>query len=126
MDIQPSIERQKIVCRREEQATDGFVERREFTASERMTRGLKVGGILWGAALLTIPVPGLHFILPPIFLLAGIVFGWAAWHDKAQILGGEFKCPSCQTVNKVDPRSEAFPFTTRCSYCQLTLELVRG
>ena len=125
MDIQPSIERRLVKCVRDDQATEGFIERREFTSSERMARGAKVGGALWGAAFLTIPFPGLHFILPPILMLAGLVFGWAAWHDKAQILNGEFKCPSCGTLNKIDPRSESFPFTTRCSYCQLSLELHR-
>ena len=115
--------RKTITAQVDNQSTTGFVERREYTFAERMTRGLKIAGVLWLVAVVTLFVPILHFILVPSFLILGIVFGWAAWHDKAEVIRGEFICPNCKRTIPIPRESENFPCATRCTECQFTVNL---
>ncbi len=126
MDAQSTIEKRKILCRRDDAVSEGVIERRDLPANERVARGAKVGGALWAVGFLTVFIPVLHFVLPPLFLILGLVFGWAAWHDRAEVLGGEFACPSCKTINRMAKQGESFPKSIRCEHCHLTLELSLG
>lgn len=125
MDVsaESQFQRRTLFCRTDQQSTQGFVERRDFSTQERLRRMFKVGGLLFGAAFVAVFVPILHFVLVPVLLLCALVFGIATWMDKAEILRGEFNCPQCQKLNTLPRESESFPRTYRCQHCYFTLQL---
>lgn len=102
--------------------TEGFVFRRDFTQHERMIRASKMTGILWIVGLLTIVVPILHFILPPLFFIAGVVLGWTTWMESGEILEGEFTCPNCKHRMTFQREAEEWPKVQRCGGCSFTLK----
>lgn len=117
--------RREIYCTSENVRTVGFIERRDLSISERATRGLKTGGLLWLAAVFSVFVPILHFVLVPGFLLAGLIFGYASWHTRAELSHGEFVCPNCKRTNTLPRMGESFPYVTRCEGCSFTLTLTK-
>lgn len=118
-------ERIELVCTYGEQSKPGVYSRREFSTAERAQRAMKIGGLLWVVAFFTIFIPILHFILPPIFIVLGLVFGFATWIDKAEIESGQFTCAQCEQVVALERESENFPRELRCPKCQMTISLAR-
>ena len=113
--------RRPITCKFEDKLTTGFVERRDVELSERVWRSLKIFGICFGLALLSVPIPVLHFVLVPGFLLGSILLGREGWKTKAEILQGEFTCPNCNHQHEIQRRAEHFPYSTRCERCFFSL-----
>jgi len=118
-----SIQRKTLFCRTDQQSTQGYVERRDYTLKERLTRTLRISGVLFAGAVGSVFVPILHFVLVPVLLLCSAVFGVATWIDRGEILRGEFPCPQCQKLNTLARASESFPSTTRCQHCYFTVKL---
>lgn len=117
------VQRQTLFCRADQQSTQGFFERREYTLKERMQRMVKVSSLLFLAACGAVFVPILHFVLVPALLVCALVFGVAAWLDKAEILSGEFTCPQCTKLNTLARGSESFPLSIRCQHCYFSVRL---
>lgn len=122
-DNSPTYVRKTIFCRMDQVSTQGFVERRDYSVSERLNRTLKISGLLFLAAIVAVFVPILHFVLVPGLLLAAVVMGVMTWLDRAEVLRGEFPCPQCQKTNTISRQSESFPAQIRCSHCFFTLKL---
>lgn len=114
-----------IYCKVDDQQTEGFVLRHDLDSAERTKRALKILGALWGSALLTIFIPIVHFIVPPLLILAGCFFSVTTFMEKSEIIQGEFTCPNCKKVNRLDQQSEEYPKTVRCEGCSFTLNLER-
>jgi len=88
-----------------------------FSNSERTVRALKVLGICWGIGLFSILIPVLHFVLPPIFLLAGPIVGLMRYSIKSKILEGQGICPICAADFKITPTKATFPLDDICEAC---------
>ncbi len=101
--------------------TEGFVIRRDLSKNERLSRSAKIFGIFFAVALFTIFVPILHFILPPLFLIVGIVFFWTTWLETGEVLEGEFTCPNCKHKMILPREAEEWPKVQRCGACSFML-----
>lgn len=112
-----------LICEADGKNTKGRAQCRDFSTAERAQRALKLGGILWLLAVIAVFVPILHFVLVPLLLIAGLVFGFSAWMDRGEILHGEFPCPVCGKTNVLAKQSASFPKTILCSHCYFTLQL---
>jgi hypothetical protein len=113
----------KLICEADGQITEGFAIRRPFTTQERMMRAGKIFGILFVIGLGTIVVPILHFILPPLFLLAACIFGTTTWMEDAEVLSGEIACPNCKHVMVFPREAEEWPKIQRCGGCSYLLTI---
>lgn len=68
----------------------------EFLSSpRRMKRALQFLGGFWAAALLSIPLPGLHFVLVPGFFLAGLGYFFVKLRETRRLSLQGTNCPSC-------------------------------
>ena len=101
--------------------TEGFAERRDLEHSERVSRAARIFGILFGVGLVSVLVPVLHLILPPLFLIAGMIFATTTYMETAEILSGEVTCPNCHRVMALRPEAEEWPKSLRCEGCSYTL-----
>jgi len=103
---------------------DVFIE--SLTPRQRWLRAVKMGGICWGLALLSVLVPVLHFVLVPGFLLAGPIAAWLAWRRTESLLGGEVDCPKCGQTYDVGTGGVQWPLQAQCDGCRTTVRLHRG
>lgn len=62
---------------------------------DRMLRALKSLGIGWGLALACLPIPGLHFVLVPGFLLFGIGAFVKKLSETQKLSLKGSACPQC-------------------------------
>lgn len=79
----------------------------------------------WGLALVTVPIPIVHFIAPPFLLLLGPVVGYAIhklYKDAVDIIDGGASCPDCQVSVSLAGRDAHWPLDIVCSACQGRLE----
>lgn len=113
----------ELTCTEDGKTTFGQVERRDLPANERAMRSLKVLGILWVVAFITIFVPVLHFVLVPLFLLLGIVFATTTWMEKSWIVKGSIPCPNCNKSIEFKEESESWPSKQRCPSCSFMLTI---
>lgn len=110
-----------------EPATQANATIADWTMLERLRRAAVGLAISWSLAGVSIIIPGLHFILPPILLLAGpIVFVWR-FVVRSSFTEVNGVCPRCK-VERQMPMGGGVKDETNvlCDGCgnQLTLRLI--
>jgi hypothetical protein len=101
----------------------GTVEWKVWDKKERTKRALKALGMTWGLAIVSVLIPILHFILVPLFILAGpIVFSWIAGQEQV-ILGGKGTCPECGKEFEIVRTAVKWPISDICNHCQAELKI---
>lgn len=103
----------------------GEVEFQEWDEKTRMKRGLRFLGMAWGAAVVAVLIPGLHFILVPSFLIAGPIGAYIVHSQTSAIVGGHGKCPECQADLPIVKSPDRWPLKDLCSKCQTDLSIER-
>lgn len=73
--------------------------------------------LCWLIALLSVAIPGLHFILVPGFFIAGIIVFGITLREKFRIAGGEASCPACKTSYEIAEQAFRFPLEIICPEC---------
>lgn len=109
-----------------ERQTDGQVFLLEYDKDERILRTLKSLGIGWGAAILSILIPLLHFVLVPLLLVGGVAWAIYTFQQKVVRLGGITTCPKCGTDFSIIAGSATWPIQDICSGCQESVEIRRN
>jgi len=89
----------------------------------RLVRGLKYLGALWLAALGSVPLPGLHFLLVPGFFVAGVVFFVLRVKGRVRLAEGAFPCPKCAKPVPIEPDTAGWPARCACPDCCARLTL---
>lgn len=89
----------------------------EYDIRKRLSRTLKVLGIAWLLAFLSVFIPGLHFVLVPGFFLGGIFAAIIKYFRKREILSGAAQCPKCTNENILQKSQLNWPIAIKCSSC---------
>ncbi len=90
----------------------------ELSPAQRFTKAAIVGTSMLIITGLSVLIPLLHFILPPIFLALGIWLTVRAARIKRMIGESEGVCPACQAKFRIFPRALALPFRDVCEGCR--------
>jgi hypothetical protein len=102
----------------------GSVEVRTVPREVALKKAVVAWLACWGIAVLTIPIPIVHFIAPPLLLVLGPIIGFAIYklYDGASdIVRGEAPCPDCKGVILINPCAESWPMDLACPCCQARL-----
>lgn len=95
---------------------------------QRLRRGAVGLAICWSLAGVSIVIPGLHFVLPPILLLVGPIVFVLRVLGRSSFAQVEGVCPRCK-VQRTMPTSGRVVDETNlfCDGCgnQLTMQLQR-
>ena len=78
------------------EATTAVATIAEWTLLERLRRAVMPAALCWCVAGLLLPIPIVHFVAPPLLLLAGpVVFLWRFFTRSSftEVVG---VCPRCQ------------------------------
>jgi hypothetical protein len=95
-----------------------------FDRPARLRRAASIFGLFLLGALLTLPVPGVHLVAPPVFLIAGFVLARRRLRQELQIQGIAGPCPACGAPQQLPPPSPpTFPATLPCPGCGEFLKL---
>ena len=96
-------------------------ELRPLSQRERLIAGLKVMGMCWGIAILTVFVPVLHFVLVPGFLIGGIVGFFIRFRLTELMESTQAKCPECGQTFEIKNFSFNWPLRKNCPKCEMVL-----
>ncbi len=113
----------QIAGERGEPPTSGQVQVLFWSKKERTLRALKFGGMCWGAAVISVIFPLVHFVLVPGFLLAGPIVVYLVMRQESVIVGGEGTCPRCKAALPIARTSYRFPFSDLCTQCQSSVKV---
>lgn len=98
------------------------VEVRVLGAGARAKRAVGRLLLCWGAALPTVLIPLLHFVLPPTLLIAGVVLGVRAFGQRVEGGAGQLPCPKCAAA--VSTQGEfGWPLGLYCASCAASIEV---
>ncbi len=107
----------------ESKPTVGEVEIITWSREVRSRRSLKMLGTCWGIGLFCVIIPGLHFILVPGMLIAGVIGFLYRSKQLTYVLGGVGECPECHKAFKVAKAADKFPMAETCEHCNSSLSL---
>ena len=89
-----------------------------FDRSQRIRRAAAVGVPLFAGALLSVPIPGWHFVGVPGFLIACVVFARRRLAQQRAFSSAAGPCPACRTDQSIEIAPDAaLPLTVRCPGC---------
>ena len=107
-------------------AREAQLEIRQWSPRQRLIRALKGLGMCWGAALLAVLLPVLHWVLVPSLLIGGPLFAFMRYHERMTIVAARGPCPACGVelscaLGQASRRS----MMVRCDHCGrgITLEV---
>ena len=91
---------------------------------DRVRRALLGLGACWGAAVLAVFLPLLHFVLVPALVVAGPLVALSQLRQHVTIVDVEGPCPACGAAirEKLDRDARA-PIELRCEQCRRALTL---
>jgi len=118
-------QRLEISCSLDAVTTRGFVMRRDLEQSERLSRAGKIFGMFFLAALVTVFIPLLHFVLPPLAILLGGALATSEYLNAGEVMAGEIECPNCKKKIVFRRQAEEWPRSQRCESCYFTLSFER-
>jgi hypothetical protein len=94
----------------------------EFTPALQRRRALRTALPLLLGALVSLPIPGWHFVGVPGFLIAAVMLGRKRLRQRLEVVGVSGACPACGDEVTL-PEFEDLPATTPCPACAEYLQL---
>lgn len=121
----PQIDRQPIVVKGNDGGTQpGMLHVTTYNPRERIVRAAKAWAVCWVLALLALPIIGLHWILVPALVIAGVLLGYQRYRTTTINNKAEGRCPVCQAEIEIKLESgEHPPLWKYCPACKAPLSI---
>ena len=106
---------------RDGKKTHGHIDVIHWSKEEKFKRALKFGLGCWGISICCIVLPIVHFLLVPLFFLAGPFVARFIYKQENYIQGGEGPCPYCNSPVKIGKGPATWPpsaLEELCTQCQ--------
>ena len=103
----------------------GVLHLKTFDPPERRIRAVKMWGLMWLFALLSVPIIVAHFVLVPGFLIAGPVMAYRRYRlvEVPDHVTG--MCPTNkEEMNLPLEASTRLPVWTHCQQCKTSIQLL--
>jgi len=105
--------------------TAAAVSVRTYDRRARSMRALRVLGVCWGLAAVSVLIPIAHFLLVPAFFLAGPALGYTKLREHATVLSARGICPACGEAQALDVNTAwKESIGVACGSCRRGLRLV--
>ena len=95
---------------------------RRLDTLTRVRRAGRTAAILAGLALASLPLPPIHWLLVPGFLLAAIVT-FAVRMQTEVLADGAIACVKCMKPFEVEPQPPTWPLELTCVHCRASLRV---
>lgn len=93
---------------------------RGLSPMARLRRAAKSAGILLGLALAVSPIPPIHWVLVPAFLIAAVVT-FLVRMTTGDLATAEITCPKCQQSFAMEEQPPKWPLELTCHHCRAGL-----
>ncbi len=107
----------------ESQRSSGTIRIVTWSKRERIKRAFRAILICWGLALVSVLLPGLHFLLVPFFVIVSPFAASYVYLGKELVLEGEGSCPKCQQPIKIGKSKVQWPIFDLCKSCQSSIRI---
>ncbi|MSQ83779.1 MAG: hypothetical protein EXR77_12985 [Myxococcales bacterium] len=97
--------------------TAGAVYYRDWSLPERRRRSLRWLALLWLLAVAFLAVPIVHFVLPPLLVVAGPLVAITIAGLRRSVFGGVGVCPKCAQAVWIGAVPLLFPLAETCGRC---------
>jgi len=95
-----------------------------FDTTARWRRALGIAALLVGGAIVSVPVPGWHFLGVPGFLVGAVVMARKRLAQHYRLHCAEGPCPACSQRTQLQlPAAAKLPVTLACPSCGEFLKL---
>jgi hypothetical protein len=112
-----------VIVSREETKTEAVVYRLELATWQRIGRAAIALVLSWLLAAAFVLVPILHFIVPPILVIAGPIVAWMRYRGTSVVLGGLATCPRCRSPMRIKKATAIWPIAAACDDCRAILHV---
>lgn len=113
-----------LIQARNESATAGLLLGKHFTPSQRYKRAALFWGLMWLLATASAFIPLAHFLLVPVFTIAGPVLGYLRYRQEGIAEAIEGKCPAClQTFRLLPDQRTVLPYRDVCPHCDKHIQI---
>lgn len=110
---------------RQHESAGGILYSQHYSLKERWQRALKILGIIWLLAAVSLLVPMLHFVLSPLLFIAGPLLAWQRFHLIQQTLAAEGECPLCHQSIRIELEARSrLPHWNICPHCNKPVQLL--
>jgi len=110
---------------RDIQTCPGFLLGKHFTPSQRFRRAALAWGIMWSLAAASAFIPLAHFLLVPVFAIAGPVLGYLRYRQEDITEAVEGKCPAClQEFRLLLDQRTTLPYRDVCPHCGKHIQIL--
>lgn len=96
---------------------------RALGAREKRNNALKGIGLCWLIAIVTAPLPPIHWVTVPFFFFFGFYWGWRKLREGEYSESFSFACPECQQNVQVAARPLAPSWEAVCPNCKFSLKI---
>lgn len=93
-----------------------------LTDRARFKRATKTSAMLFGLAVISLPIPPIHWVLVPGFLIAAIVAFFVRIRTD-ELLDGVVTCPRCHASFELESQPPAWPLDLTCHQCKAQLNV---
>ena len=104
---------------------DGTIMVVPWSSSVRLQAAVKVSGALLLAAIGAVFLPGLHFVLVPLLLLAAVVGGIYRFTRGETVSADSLNCPVCSQKLSYEQDNPSWPLALQCSACGAQMTVAR-
>jgi hypothetical protein len=95
-----------------------------YDRARRAWRAAAGAGAMLAGALLSLPIPGWHFVAVPGFLVAAVALAIRRLEQTYSVAAIHGPCPACGgRLRPLLPAATRFPCTTSCPSCRSFLKL---
>lgn len=101
-------------------------ETRELPPAERRKSAVQTLGLFWGLALVTAPLPPIHWVTVPGFFCFGIYASLKKYKAAVELRPLSFPCPECRETVELTARSFQPDIALTCPHCRYLLRLRCG
>lgn len=98
-----------------------------YSSKERLKKAAQALGICWAVALLSVPVPVLHFVIVPTALLMGPIAGFFVYlkvKNLPKSVKGSVPCLNCHATTQFSFVDQKPPLFDACSHCRTGYEVL--
>ncbi|MEN0059040.1 MAG: hypothetical protein AAGB31_09410 [Bdellovibrio sp.] len=89
-----------------------------YSQQERTRRALKKLGMFWGLALISVPLPVVHFVLVPVFFFVGPLMAHKTYKEEITLESTTMNCPECGKSVQFNQNSGLWPLHDFCPECR--------
>jgi hypothetical protein len=97
---------------------------RRHRRPDRLRRAARAWAGCWGAAIVAVFLPVLHFVLVPALLVSGPLYAMVMMRERVTVLGADGNCPACGAAQHPKLKAGASDrMEFRCESCRRALAL---